>query len=57
MSGTMETQEGRVQLEQSNMGLALNMAKITKGGVSGTAIEEMQQVLKKPRSEVRQEKN
>ena len=31
MSATMARQGGRVQLEQSNMRLALNMAKMAKG--------------------------
>jgi len=37
MSGTMARQGGRVQLEQSDMCLALNMAKIPKGGFSRAA--------------------
>ena len=32
MSATMERQESRVRLEQSNMRLALNMATMAKGG-------------------------
>ena len=30
----MATREGRVQLEQSDMRVALNMAKMAKGGIS-----------------------
>jgi hypothetical protein len=56
MSATMARQGGRVQLEQSDMRLALNMAKMTKGGISRAAIEETQQLIKKPRAEVRAEK-
>jgi len=56
MSATMARQGGRVQLEQSDMHLALNMAKLGKGGFSHTAIEEMQFLIKKPRAEVREEK-
>jgi len=52
MSATMARQGGRVQLEQSNMRLALNMAKMAKGGFSHPAIEEKQQQVKKPRAEV-----
>jgi hypothetical protein len=56
MSATMARQGGWVQLEQSNMGVALNMAKMAKGGFSRTAIEETQQLIKKPRAEVQEEK-
>jgi len=56
MSVTMARQGGRVQLEQSDMRLALNMAKMAKGGFSHAAIEETQQIIKKPRAEVREEK-
>jgi len=52
MSATMARQGGWVQLEQSDMCLALNMAKMTKEGFSHTAIEETQQLPKKPRAEV-----
>jgi len=52
----MARQGGRVPLEQSDMGLALNMAKMAKGGFSCTAIEETQQLIKKSRAEVREEK-
>jgi hypothetical protein len=52
MSATMARQGGQVQLEQSNMHHALNMAKMAKGGFSHTAIEEMQQLIKKSRTEV-----
>jgi len=56
MSATMARQGGRVQLEQSDMRLAWNMAKMAKGGFSRTAIEEMQYMIKKPRADVREEK-
>jgi len=42
MSATMVRQGGRVQLEQSDMRLALNMAKMVKGGFSRAAIDETQ---------------
>jgi len=56
MSATMARQGGRVQLEQSDMRLALNMATMAKGGISRAAIEETQRLIKKPRAEVREEK-
>jgi len=55
MSSTMARQGGRVQLEQSDMCLALNIAKMAKGGFSRAAIEETQQLIKIPRAEVREE--
>jgi len=48
----MPRQGGCVQLEQSNMGQALDMAKMAKGGFSHTAIEETQYLIQKPRAEV-----
>jgi len=56
MSSTMARQGGRVQLEQSNMRLALNMAKMAKEGFSHAAIEETKYLIRKPRAEVREEK-
>jgi hypothetical protein len=56
MSATMARQAGRVQLEQSDMRLALNMAKMAKGGFSRATIEETQQLIRKPRAKVREEK-
>jgi len=56
MSATMAGQGGRVQLEQSAMHLALNMAKMAKGGFLCDATEETQQQMKKPCSEVREKK-
>jgi len=56
MSATMARQGGRVQLEQSNMRLALNMAKMTKEGCLRAAIEEMNYLIKKRRAEVREAK-
>jgi len=52
----MARQRGRVQLEQSDMRLALNMAKMAKRRFSRAAIEEMQYLIKKPRAEVWEEK-
>ena len=52
----MARQGGRVQLEQSDMCLALNMAKMAKEGFSYTAIEETPQLMKKPSVEVQEEK-
>jgi len=56
MSVTMARQGGRVQLEQSDIRLALNMAKMANGGFLRAAIEETQQLIKKPHAEVREEK-
>jgi len=50
----MARQGGRVQLERSDIRLALNMANMAKGGFSHTAIEEKHYLIKKPRAEVRQ---
>jgi len=52
MSATMARQGGRVQLEQSNMCLAFNMAKMADGGFLRAAIEETQYLIQKPRAEV-----
>ena len=56
MSATMTRQGGRVQLEQSDMRLALSMAKIDNESFWRAAIEETQQLMKKPCAEVRKEK-
>jgi len=56
MSATMARQGGRVQLEQSDMRRALNMAQMAKGGFSRSTIEETQFLIKKPLTEVRAEK-
>jgi len=52
----MARQGGRVQLEQTDMRLALNMARMAKGGFSRAAIEKTQYLIKKSRTEVREEK-
>ena len=56
MSATMARQGGRVQLEQSDMRLALNMAKMAKEGFSRAAIEETKYLIKKPCGEVQDAK-
>jgi len=56
MSADMARQGGRVQLEQSDMRLTLNMAKIVKQGFSRAAMEDTQQLIKKPHAQVRGEK-
>jgi len=56
MPATMARQGSRVQLEQSDMRLAFIMAKMTQGGFLRAAIEETQQLIKKPRAEVREDK-
>jgi len=55
MSATMARQGGRVQLEQSDLCLALDMAKIAKGGFSLAAIEETQHLINKPCFKVQEE--
>jgi hypothetical protein len=52
----MARQGGRVQLDQSTMHLALNMAKKAKWGCSRTPLDKMQPVIKKDRAKVREEK-
>jgi len=56
MSATMARQGGRVQLEQSDMRLVLNMAKMAKQGFSCATIEEPKYIIQKPRAVVRDEK-
>jgi len=56
MSATMARQGGRVQLEPSDMHLALNMAKMANRGFLCAAVEETQFLIKKPFAEVREEK-
>jgi len=55
MSATMTRNGGRVQLEQSDMRQALTMAKMAIEGFSSAAIEETQQLIKKPGAEVQEE--
>ena len=55
MCATMARQGGRVQLEQSDLHLAFNMAKITKEGFSRATIQETQLLCKKHQAEVREE--
>jgi len=52
MSATMARQGGQVQLEQSNMCLAFNMAKMVKEGCSHASIEETKNLMMNPRAEV-----
>jgi len=56
MSATMARQGGRVQLEQANLPLALNMATMAKRGFSRARIEDMRYLMKKPWAKVQQEK-
>ena len=55
-SATMPRQGGRVQPEQSNMHLALNVAKMAKEGFSCAAIKETHQLIENPCAEVQEEK-
>jgi len=52
----MAREGGRVQLEQSDMRLALNMAKMAQERFSRAAIDETEQLISKPHAEVRDEK-
>jgi hypothetical protein len=56
LSANMAKEGGRVHLEQSDMRLALNMAKMDKEGFSRAAIKETKYLIQKPRAEVRAEK-
>ena len=56
MSATIVRRGGRVQLEQSDMRLWLNMAKMAKEGFSRAAIEETKYLIKRPHAKVRKEK-
>jgi len=56
MSATMARQGGRVQLEQSDMHLALNMAKMAKEGILRSTIEETKYLIEKHSAEVHEEK-
>jgi hypothetical protein len=55
MSATMARQGGRVQLEQSDICLELNLAKMAKGGFLRSTIEEMHHMIKKPCTKVQDE--
>ena len=52
MSATMGRPGGCIQQEWSNMRLALDMAKVAKGGFSCTAIVETQYLMKQPPTKV-----
>jgi len=56
MSATMARQGVRVQLEQSDMRLALSMARMATEGFSHAAIKETKYLIKGPRAEVREMK-
>jgi len=56
MSATMARKSGRVQLEQSDMHLAINTAKMAKGGFLRAAIEKTQHLIKKPHTAVQAER-
>ena len=48
MSAIMARQRGPVQLEQSDMRWALNMAEMAEGGFSRAAIDGTQFLIEKP---------
>jgi len=52
MSTSMASQRGQVQLEQSSMHLALNIAKMAKAGFSYATIQKTLFLVKKPCAEV-----
>jgi hypothetical protein len=56
MTATMARQGGRIQLEQSNIWLALNQANMVKSSFLRSIIEETQNPIKQPLAEVREEK-
>jgi len=56
MSATVAREGGWIQLEQSDMRLALNMAKMAKEGFSRAAKEKTKYLTEKPHAEVRDEK-
>jgi hypothetical protein len=56
MSATMARPGAQVQLEQSDIHLALNLVKMVKERFSHTAIEETKYLIKKPRTEVQEVK-
>jgi len=56
MSANMVRQGGRVQLEQSDMCLAVSMPTIANGRFSHATTDEKGQLIEKPRAEVREEK-
>jgi len=56
MSATVARQGGRVQLEQSNIHLALNIGKMAKGEFLHAGIQQTQYLIEKGLAEVREEK-
>jgi len=56
MSATKAKQGGRLQLEQSNLCLASNMAKMAKGWISHDAMVKMQYRIRKHRAGVQDKK-
>jgi hypothetical protein len=56
MAASMARQGGQVQLKQTDMSLASNMANMIKAGFLGTAMEKTQQLIKRLRTEVREGK-
>jgi len=56
MSPTMARQGGGVPLDQSDMRIALNIAKMPKGGFLSAAMGETEQLIEKPQGKVREPK-
>jgi len=56
MSATVVRQGGRIHLEQSDMHLAFDMAKMPRGGYLHTTTEGTEYLIKTARADVREEK-
>jgi len=56
MSAIMAIQQGHVQLEQSDMRIALNMTRMAKGGFLQAIIQETQYQIKKLHPKVQDER-
>jgi hypothetical protein len=56
IAATMARLGGRVQLEQSDIRLALNMGKMAKEGFSHYAIKETKYLIKNPHAKIPEEK-
>ena len=57
ISATKPWQGYSVPLERSDMGRALNTAKMPKTDFARTSMEEMKHLIMKPRAEVQEDKN
>jgi hypothetical protein len=55
-TATIARQGGRIELEQSDMRVALNMATMAKQRFSQATLEETKYLIKAPHTEVQEEK-